>query len=102
MIRLLYFSSNFVLTRFPFVPGFADLNLEKEVNPMATQEVKRKLTAILSADVEGYSRLMGEDKESTFWSKVLHDSFPQPGGYGRNKGRISGADDYGNIAVFPG
>ena len=32
---------------------------------MTTQEVKRKLTAILSADVKGYSRLMGEDEEST-------------------------------------
>jgi adenylate cyclase len=32
---------------------------------MATQEVKRKLTAILSADVKGYSRLMGEDEEGT-------------------------------------
>jgi adenylate cyclase len=32
---------------------------------MATQEVKRKLAAILSADVEGYSRLMGEDEEGT-------------------------------------
>ncbi|MHA1937106.1 MAG: adenylate/guanylate cyclase domain-containing protein, partial [Candidatus Thorarchaeota archaeon] len=32
---------------------------------MTTQSVKRKLTAILSADVEGYSRLMGEDEEST-------------------------------------
>jgi len=30
---------------------------------MTTQEVKRKLTAILSADVKGYSRLMGEDEE---------------------------------------
>jgi len=30
-----------------------------------TQEVKRKLTAILSADVKGYSRLMGEDEEWT-------------------------------------
>ena len=29
---------------------------------MATQEVKRKLTAILSADVKGYSRLMGKDE----------------------------------------
>lgn len=28
-------------------------------NTMAHQNVKRKLTAILSADVEGYSRLMG-------------------------------------------
>jgi TolB-like protein/class 3 adenylate cyclase/Flp pilus assembly protein TadD len=32
---------------------------------MSTQEVKRKLAAILSADVKGYSRLMGEDEEST-------------------------------------
>jgi adenylate cyclase len=32
---------------------------------MTTQEVKRKLTAILSADVKGYSRLMGEDEEWT-------------------------------------
>jgi adenylate cyclase len=32
---------------------------------MTTQEVKRKLTAILSADVEGYSRMMGEDEVST-------------------------------------
>jgi adenylate cyclase len=32
---------------------------------MATQEVKRKLAAILSADVKGYSRLMGADEEGT-------------------------------------
>ena len=32
---------------------------------MTTQEVKRKLTAILSADVKGYSRLMGADEEGT-------------------------------------
>ncbi len=32
---------------------------------MTTQEVKRKLVAILSADVKGYSRLMGEDEEWT-------------------------------------
>jgi adenylate cyclase len=32
---------------------------------MSTQEIKRKLTAILSADVKGYSRLMGEDEEWT-------------------------------------
>jgi hypothetical protein len=34
-------------------------------NPMTTEKVKRKLTAILSADVKGYSRLMGEDEEWT-------------------------------------
>jgi len=32
---------------------------------MITQEAKRKLIAILSADVKGYSRLMGEDEKGT-------------------------------------
>ncbi|NIQ36983.1 MAG: tetratricopeptide repeat protein [Proteobacteria bacterium] len=32
---------------------------------MSPEEMKRKLTAILSADVEGYSRLMGEDETAT-------------------------------------
>jgi len=32
---------------------------------MTTQEVKRKLVAILSADVKGYSCLMGEDEKGT-------------------------------------
>ena len=34
-------------------------------NSMTTKEVKRKLAAILSADVKGYSRLMGEEEVST-------------------------------------
>jgi class 3 adenylate cyclase len=32
---------------------------------MSEQQIKRKLSAILSADVVGYSRLMGEDEEGT-------------------------------------
>ena len=32
---------------------------------MATEGFKRKLAAILSADVAGYSRLMGEDEAAT-------------------------------------
>ena len=32
---------------------------------MTAKEVKRKLAAILSADVKGYSRVMGEDEEGT-------------------------------------
>ena len=32
---------------------------------MSQEDYKRKLTAILSADVVGYSRLMGEDEERT-------------------------------------
>jgi adenylate cyclase len=32
---------------------------------MAEKGFKRKLAAILSADVKGYSRLMGEDEAAT-------------------------------------
>jgi adenylate cyclase len=32
---------------------------------MAEESFKRKLTAILSADAKGYSRLMSEDEEAT-------------------------------------
>lgn len=32
---------------------------------MEGKKTKRKLTAILSADVKGYSRLMGEDEAKT-------------------------------------
>jgi adenylate cyclase len=32
---------------------------------MAPEDFKRKLTAILSADVQGYSRLIGEDEDAT-------------------------------------
>jgi adenylate cyclase len=32
---------------------------------MATEGYKRKLTTILSADVAGYSRLMGDDEAAT-------------------------------------
>jgi adenylate cyclase len=39
---------------------------------VATEEFKRKLTAILSADVKGYSRLMGEDEEATVRTITAH------------------------------
>ena len=32
---------------------------------MAEEDFKRKLTAILSVDVEGYSRLMDDDEDAT-------------------------------------
>ncbi len=35
---------------------------------MTPDQVKRKLAAILSADVQGISRLMGEDEEGTIRS----------------------------------
>jgi adenylate cyclase len=45
---------------------------------MTTKDVKRKLTAILSADVQGYSRLMGDDEGATVetitaYRKVMTD-----------------------------
>ncbi len=32
---------------------------------MSVEDIKRKLTATFSADVEGYSRLMGDDELAT-------------------------------------
>ena len=34
--------------------------------------MERKLTAILSADVEGYNRLMGEDEETTIRTLISY------------------------------
>jgi adenylate cyclase len=39
---------------------------------MTTGDVKRKLTAIFSTDVEGYSRLMGEDELATIETLTSH------------------------------
>ena len=39
---------------------------------MAAEEFKRRLTAMLSADVKGYSRLMGEDEEATVRTLTAH------------------------------
>ena len=49
---------------------------------MSEERVKRKLSAILSADVVGYSRLMGEDEVSTVrtleaYSKTMCDLIEQ-------------------------
>jgi adenylate cyclase len=41
-------------------------------DPMATGDVKRKLSAIFSADVEGYSRLMEEDELATMETLTSH------------------------------
>ena len=39
---------------------------------MADENYKRKLTAILSADVAGYSRLMGDNEAATVTTLKLH------------------------------
>jgi class 3 adenylate cyclase len=39
---------------------------------LAAERVERRLTAILAADVAGYSRLMGADKEGTLAQFKAH------------------------------
>ncbi len=39
---------------------------------MAEKSVKRKLRAILAADVKGYSRMMGKDEVGTFQTLTIH------------------------------
>ena len=66
---------------------------------MTIQEVKRKLTAILSADVEGYSRLMGDDEVSTIrtltaYKAVMADLIQQ------HRGRVVDAPGDNLLAEF--
>jgi len=66
---------------------------------MTTQEVKRKLAAILSADVKGYSRLMGEDEEGTIRTlnvyKEVITRFIQ-----KHQGRVVGTAGDSMLAEF--
>jgi len=66
---------------------------------MTTQEVKRKLAAILSADVKGYSRLMGEDEEGTIRTlnayKEVITGFIQ-----KHQGRVVGTAGDSMLAEF--
>lgn len=54
---------------------------------MTPDQVKRKLAAILSADVKGYSRLMGEDEEGTLRTLTAYKEV-MAGLIGQHRGRI--------------
>ena len=66
---------------------------------MSAERFKRKLAAILSADVKGYSRLMGEDEEGTLRTlnayKEIVNGFIQ-----RHQGRIVGTAGDSVLAEF--
>ncbi len=66
---------------------------------MTPDQVKRKLAAILSADVKGYSRLMGEDEEWTLRTlnsyKVLIRNL-----VGEHRGRVVGSPGDNVLAEF--
>ena len=66
---------------------------------MATEGFKRKLTAILSADVAGYSRLMGEDEAATVrtletYKRVISDLIQQ------HRGRVVDSPGDNILAEF--
>ena len=66
---------------------------------MTSQDLKRKLTAILSADVKGYSRLMGEDEEWTVrtldtFKGVMNNIIPQ------HRGRVVDSTGDNLLAEF--
>ena len=66
---------------------------------MTTEKVKRKLTAILSADVKGYSRLMGEDEEWTL--RTLNTYKGLIGNLvGEHRGRVVGSPGDNVLAEF--
>jgi len=66
---------------------------------MATQEVKRKLVAILIADVKGYSRLMGEDEKGTVRTLNAYKEV-MTGLIQRHRGRVVDAPGDNVLAEF--
>jgi len=67
---------------------------------MAEERAKRKLTAILSADVKGYSRLMGEDEEATVRTITTYREVMTGLIEGQN-GRVVDAKGDNLLAEFP-
>src|SRR5512136_1055410 len=67
---------------------------------MTSQEVKRKLTAILSADVKGYSRLMAEDEEWTVHTLNTYKDVMR-GLIQQHRGRVVDAPGDNILAEFP-
>ena len=66
----------------------------------ASPSIKRRLAAILAADIAGYSRLMGEDEAATVRDLKAHQAvvLPLVGRYG---GRIIDTAGDGVLAEFP-
>ncbi|MEE9274298.1 MAG: adenylate/guanylate cyclase domain-containing protein, partial [bacterium] len=66
---------------------------------MEPQEIKRKLTTILAADIEGYSRHMGADEEATLKTLRAHRQVVD-GLIARHAGRIFGTAGDSVLAEF--
>ncbi len=66
---------------------------------MASDQMKRKLAAILSADVKGYSRLMGEDEEWTLRTLNNYKGLIR-NLVGEHRGRVVGSPGDNILAEF--
>ena len=66
---------------------------------MTKNGLKRKLTAILSADVEGYSRLMGHDEAGTIHTLTAYKE-AMSGLIGQHRGRVVDAPGDNLLAEF--
>ncbi len=66
---------------------------------MTSDKIKRKLTAILSADVKGYSRLMGEDEEWTLRTLNNYKGLIR-NLVGEHRGRVVGSPGDNVLAEF--
>ncbi len=55
---------------------------------MEPTRIDRRLTAILSADVKGYSRLMGEDEVATIRTLTAYRAFAKATGLNPAKRRV--------------
>ncbi len=71
-----------------------------DTNDARSPSIKRRLAAILAADIAGYSRLMGEDEAATVRDLKAHQAviLPMVGRYG---GRIIDTAGDGILAEFP-
>jgi adenylate cyclase len=68
---------------------------------MASDQTKRKLAAILAADIAGYSRLMGADEEGTLARlKLLRRELIDPKNK-QHRGRIVKTTGDGILIEFP-
>jgi adenylate cyclase len=67
---------------------------------LATERVERRLTAILAADVAGYSRLMGTDEEGTLARLNAHRRALVDPKIAEHHGRIVKTTGDGILAEF--
>jgi len=68
---------------------------------LATERAERRLTAILAADVAGYSRLMGADEEDTLARLKAHRRELIDHKIGEHRGRIVKTTGDGILIEFP-